>query len=61
MKNGKWKVGLREHIYIQLIKMGIPSKNILTSDICTFQSSDCHSYRRNGEKSGRMYAFMGLK
>ena len=61
MKNGKWKVGLREHIYIQLTKMGIPSKNIMISDICTFQSSDCHSYRRDGEKSGRMYAFMGLK
>ena len=31
------------------------------SDICTFESQDCHSYRRDGDKSGRMFAFMRLK
>ena len=61
LENGKWKVGLREHICLQLAKIGIPSSNIMASDICTFQSLDYHSYRRDGEKAGNMYAFMGLK
>ena len=61
MENGKWKVGLHEYIYLQLIEMGIPSTYIKKSDICTFESQDCHSYRRDGDKAGRMFAFMRLK
>ena len=61
MENGKWKVGLREHICLQLTDMGIPSTNLIASDICTFESPDYHSFRRDGEESGRMYAFMALK
>ena len=61
IENGKWKVGLHKHIWLQLDKMGIPSTNIMASDICTFESLDYHSYRRDGEKAGRMFAFMGLK
>ena len=61
MKNRKWKVGLHEHICLQLTDIGVPSSNIRASDICTFESQDCHSYRRDGEKAGRMFAFMGLK
>ena len=54
-------MGLHKHIWLQLVKMGIPSTNIMASDICTFESLDYHSYRRDGEKAGRMFAFMGLK
>ena len=61
LDNGKWKVGLHEQIFIQLIKIGIPLTNIKVSDICTFESLDCHSYRRDGKKAGRMIAFMGLR
>ena len=61
IENGKWKVGLHKHIYLQLTEMGIPSTCINKSDICTFESHDCHSYRRDGEKAGRMFAFMRLK
>ena len=61
MESGKWKVGLHEHICLQLAEIGIPTSNIMASDICTFESQDCHSYRRDGEKAGRMFAFMGLK
>ena len=61
MENGKWKVGLREHICLQLTDMGIPLTNLIASDICTFESQDYHSFRRDGEESGRMYAFMALK
>ena len=61
MESGKWKVGLHEHICLQLAEIGIPTSKIMVSDICTFESLDCHSYRRDGEKAGRMFAFMGLK
>ena len=61
MESRKWKVGLHEHICLQLAEIGILSSNIMASDICTFESQDCHSYRRDGEKAGRMFAFMGLK
>ena len=61
MKSGKWKVGLHEHICLQLAEMGIPSTYIKKSDICTFESQDCYSYRRDGKKAGRMFAFMRLK
>ena len=61
IRNKKWKVGLREQIYFQLINSGIPATNIKVSNICTFEESDYHSYRRNGSKAGRMYAFLGIK
>ena len=61
LENGKWKVGLHEQIYLQLIQLKIPSTNINRSDICTFESPICHSYRQNGPNAGRMIAFMKLK
>ena len=61
LKNGKWKVGLYEQLYIMLIKLGIPSNNIRVSNICTFESLDYHSYRRDRSQSGRMVALMRLK
>ena len=61
MENGKWKVGLHEEICLQLTKIGIPPANIKTSQLCTFESQDCHSYRRDGSKAGRMVAFMRLR
>ena len=61
MANGKWKVGLHEQIYLQLIQLEIPSTNINRSDVCTFESHICHSYRQNGPRAGRMIAFMRLK
>ena len=61
MECGKWKVGLHEEICLQLTKIGIPPANIKTSQLCTFESQDCHSYRRDGSKAGRMFAFMRLR
>jgi len=56
----KWKVGLHEQISLQLVEIGIPAKNIETSMMCTYESPECHSYRRDGENAGRMVAFLGL-
>ena len=61
MEERKWKVGLHEQIRLQLVEMGIPIKNIRVSDICTYESQGYHSYRREGENTGRMFAFYGLK
>ena len=60
-RRGKWKVGLHEQISLQLAAVGILEENIQTSDMCTYESQDCHSYRRDGENAGRMFAFMRLK
>ena len=56
-----WKLDLHKQIIYQLIKIGIPNKNINYSNICTYESINCHSYRRDKLNSGRMYGFMELK
>ena len=61
MKSGKWKIGLHEAICLQLNEIGIRLANIKISEICTFESQYCHSYRRDGSKAGRMFAFMRLR
>lgn len=59
LKNNKWNAGLNEQIILDLCEGGIPETNIQKSEICTFESNDCHSYRRDGIKAGRMIALMG--
>jgi len=59
--NGKWHIGLHEEIVIQLVSMGISVDNIKTINVCTFENHQFHSYRRDGLKSGRMVAFMGMQ
>ena len=59
--NQKWKVNLHKQISLQMIEWGIPTDNIHVSDICTVESAQCHSYRRDGSSADRMYAFMSLK
>ena len=59
--NNKWKVDLSKEISLQLVKEGISYNNISYSEICTFESLKCHSYRRDGEHANRMYSFMGMK
>ena len=61
LEDHKWKVGLHDQISLQLASSGILEENIQTSDMCTYESRDCHSYRRDGDNVGRMFAFMELK
>ena len=61
LKDGKWKVGIREQIIFFLLELGIIKKNIRKSSICTFESKKYHSYRRDGVKSGRLFGFAGIK
>ena len=55
--NGKWYVNLHGQIIEQLASFNIQKSQINTSTICTFESSHCCSYRRDGEKAGRMFSF----
>ena len=57
----KWKVDLHGQIRYQLTEFGVPTNSIGASNICTYESPECHSYRRDGENAGRMYAFLSLK
>ncbi|MCK5742328.1 MAG: polyphenol oxidase family protein, partial [Chlorobi bacterium] len=45
----------------QLIQSGINADNIEVSDVCTISDTDYHSFRRDGNKSGRMSAFIGIR
>jgi len=57
----KWKVDLHGQIRYQLTELGVPANSIRVSNLCTYESLECHSYRRDGENAGRMYAFLSLK
>ncbi len=58
--NGKYLLDIRKEIERQLVKSGIKESNIEISNVCTIENRDYHSYRRDGDKSGRMSAFIGL-
>ena len=46
----------------ELIDLGVPKDNIITSDICTKCSSDkYHSYRAHGMDSGRNVSLIVMK
>ena len=32
-------------------------ENIMMDDLCTYDTSDCHSFRRDGDRAGRMTFF----
>jgi len=45
----------------QLLKAGVRQENILDSRICTCCNNDYFSFRRDGEKAGRMISLMMLR
>jgi YfiH family protein len=62
INNGKYLLNLKNEIVNQLEKVGVDiTKNVEVSSICTISNPNFHSYRRDGNKSGRMTAFIGLK
>ncbi|MCE1165565.1 MAG: peptidoglycan editing factor PgeF [Bacteroidetes bacterium] len=61
-KDGKYFVDLKKDNYNQLLKAGVKIGNIEVTDYCTYRDSDIfHSYRRDGDKSGRMLGIIGLR
>jgi YfiH family protein len=59
--DGKYFVDLRKNILLQLLDSGIKPENIEVCNLCTYEENSLlHSYRRDKEKSGRMFGFIGL-
>ncbi len=60
-ENGKYYFDNRKEIKNQLTNSGISESNIEISRHCTISNENLHSYRREGEKAGRMTAFIMMK
>lgn len=61
-RNGKHFIDLRANLIDQLYDLKIPSHNIDIHPMCTYKEKDyLHSYRRDKDKSGRMFAVIGMK
>ena len=60
IKNNSYTVDLQAWAVNQLIDSGIEKNNITVINRCTYcMNTIYHSYRRNGQSSGRMYALLG--
>ncbi len=59
-KDEKWLFDNKAQIRLRLLESGVREENIEISDICTITVPNYHSYRRDGDKSGRMGAWIGL-
>ena len=53
-KKNKWLLNLNQEIKSDILKFNIPIENIYCSDICTYESLNCESFRRDGLKANRM-------
>lgn len=51
----------RKEIERRLLSMGVKKDNIFHPDTCTISDKRYHSYRRDGDKAGRMNAFVKLE
>lgn len=61
LPSGKFLFDNKNEIRLQLIECGIRKNNMEISEICTISDESYHSYRRDGIKSGRMSAFIGMR
>jgi YfiH family protein len=60
-KKNKYFPDLRGIVLSQLMRCGVKKENIEASELCTFSESGMlHSYRRDRDKSGRMYGVIGM-
>jgi polyphenol oxidase len=53
-------VNIRGYLHAQLIENGIDPSHIEHDTACTYADDAYHSYRRDGEKSGRMMAIIWI-
>ena len=58
IKNNSYYLDLSFQLSIDLISNGIKKSNITHSNVCTFHNKNCHSFRRDGENSGRMHSMI---
>jgi YfiH family protein len=61
-KNGKYYLDLKKASYKMLLDAGVKKNNVQLSKLCTFEYSNLlHSYRRDGEHSGRAIGMIAMK
>jgi YfiH family protein len=61
-ERGRAHIDLAEHNRRQLQTAGLPETRIYTANLCTrCLAADFHSFRRDGERAGRLYSFVGLR
>jgi copper oxidase (laccase) domain-containing protein len=61
LRDDKIFLDLKKEIFGQLTDSEIPEINIEVSGYCTFERFDLfHSYRRDGNQSGRMMGVIGM-
>jgi polyphenol oxidase len=61
-KNRKYHVDLQSVNQDIMLKFGLLKKNIQVSSLCSYQMKDLlHSYRRDGEISGRAFGIIAMK
>ena len=53
-RDGKYFVDLPNQVKFDLENLSIPKDNIFIDSMCTYESKLCHSFRRDGDFSGRM-------
>ena len=58
--NGKYLLDIKSQLKNDMIDFGIKSKNIFSSERCTYEDINLCSYRRDGSDAGRMIFFMGI-
>ncbi len=58
--NDKYLLNVKAKIYDDMLESGVEASQIQISNLCTFQNDYLHSYRRDKENSGRMYALMSI-
>ena len=60
IRENKYYFDNKKEIESQLMQCGILKDNIETSQICTIQDLEFHSFRRDKDSSGRMAAFISM-
>lgn len=61
IQNNKFYLDLKKTVFNQLREYDIPKENIFVSNHCTVCEETMYSYRREGEKAGRMAAFIAIR
>ncbi|MBU0558592.1 MAG: peptidoglycan editing factor PgeF [Bacteroidetes bacterium] len=61
-RNGKYLLNVSQINYDILVSNHIPLKNIQASNLCSFENDQLfHSYRRDGQKSGRAFGVIAMR
>ncbi len=60
-ERGKYMLDVKQSNMIQLLENGVLNSNIEMHPDCTIHNNIYHSFRRDGNQSGRMLAIIGIK